>query len=343
MAIMMVLVAHLLIFFGPFVDVNFLIYFAVFGVELFFALSGFLIGNILIRIHDQGLDANQLRQFWVRRFFRTFPAYFVATLVIFLTARQFDLSYFVFLQNYDAEALNIFQVSWSLTIEEYFYLLFPLILFLIKKSGMSRNPLLHTLLIFLCVPLLLRLLVHLSGEVPWDYGIRKQIHLRLDSIAYGVLLALLYRAKPDFFVRYSRSMLTWLIVIAGFFGLWWYYNESVNVFGSSPSLIANVLFFSLAPALSAVLIGMMVHFKQYPPQKISRFVYAASITSYSLYIVHFEVFERFVVHVTDIKSAFLYSVLALLISIVLTMLLYYSVEKPFMKLRNIWSERVKAT
>lgn len=81
------------------------------GVELFFVLSGFLIGSILIKIitKEQGLSAKSLTNFWKRRWFRTLPNYFLILLVNYLFVRfgvingeldAFNWKFFFFLHNF---------------------------------------------------------------------------------------------------------------------------------------------------------------------------------------------------------------------------------------------------
>lgn len=106
------------------------------GVELFFILSGFLIGRILIKLLNEckSLPINQkfdkLRYFWIRRWFRTLPMYYLMLIVNILiwihhngieNLKQltFLLRNLIFLQNYNQQAsYMIFPESWSLSVED---------------------------------------------------------------------------------------------------------------------------------------------------------------------------------------------------------------------------------
>ncbi|MEJ0000173.1 MAG: acyltransferase [Verrucomicrobiota bacterium] len=141
------------------------------GVEIFFVLSGFLIGGILVRLLDQGRfsQRGELLHFWLNRWFRTLPLYFLylAAIVLFTTQHPFAERlriyelYPFFLQNF---AWNIgmtsFSHSWSLTIEESFYLFFPLILWLFLRvvPQRPRRVFFATILLFLLVPFILRVI-----------------------------------------------------------------------------------------------------------------------------------------------------------------------------------------
>ena len=106
------------------------------GVELFFVLSGFLIGGMLIRIFEKSntFGIKTMGRFWIRRWFRTLPNYYLVLLInIFIVYfgiihedfSQFNWKFFFFLQNFSGPFTNFFWESWSLSIEEWFYLIFP--------------------------------------------------------------------------------------------------------------------------------------------------------------------------------------------------------------------------
>ena len=96
------------------------------GVDLFFVLSGFLIGTILIRIFDgPKYTIGVILNFWKRRWFRTLPNYYLilfVNVIIVLVATggfgEFSLDYVVFLQNFRKPHPYFFEVAWSLAIEE---------------------------------------------------------------------------------------------------------------------------------------------------------------------------------------------------------------------------------
>jgi len=103
------------------------------GVELFFVLSGFLIGTILIKIFEKnnGLRTKEMISFWKRRWFRTLPNYYlilgvnvilVSNGIIKGDIEQFNWKFLFFLQNFNSYFTDFFWESWSLTIEEWFYI-----------------------------------------------------------------------------------------------------------------------------------------------------------------------------------------------------------------------------
>jgi len=161
------------------------------GVEIFFALSGFLIGQILITQAGSDPSLKNLGIFLVRRWMRTLPLYFgVLALLLWLAPPPGSISFYAI--KFATLSQNLlgpmpaggwFAVSWSLTIEEWFYIFFGCATFL--SFRLLRRPwaIWPPVLGFLLVPMLLRLFAPSTPEV-WKL---------LDQIAYGVGMAQLFR------------------------------------------------------------------------------------------------------------------------------------------------------
>jgi peptidoglycan/LPS O-acetylase OafA/YrhL len=338
-AILTVLVGHALIFFPQFFSVLWLLFLAVFGVELFFALSGFLIGNILIRLSKGEFGFSSLWQFWVKRWMRTLPAYLVVAVVIMLVVQDVHLSYFVFLQNFYPEQLADFQVSWSLAIEEWFYLSFPLLMYLLSRQARAFKLNVKAWLVpvavavFVLVPLLLRYM-ELQGTGAWDFTIRKQIHLRLDGIAYGVFLAWLYEQRKTLFTTRALTWVLGMVLAVGFCGLWWLYNRQIDVFTATPSVFNNLVFYPLINLYCAAFVAFSIRFQSYSASKWQSAVLYVSLISYSLYLVHFHIYKYFAGSAEIALMAFAYLAASLLVMFSVGTALYLLVEKPFIDLRN---------
>jgi len=189
------------------------------GVDLFFVLSGFLIGGMLITRLEAtgGLDASGLFDFIQRRWFRTLPNYFLFLglncVLVYLkwipgSLNKYLLTFFVFFQNFYIPFDFLFWESWSLSVEEWFYLSFPLfcfLLFRIRKWKVSKMLLL-LILGYLVLPLVYRIYSAAPGSTVehWDLFVRKLVLTRLDSIGFGLLAAYLYYYRNAFWnkVRY---------------------------------------------------------------------------------------------------------------------------------------------
>jgi len=173
------------------------------GVDLFFVLSGFLISGLLFSayIHHGEIKAGR---FLARRALKLYPAFY-AFLLISLSARlnppspRQILGEILFLQNYLDSAWNH---TWSLAVEEHFYLLLvALFLFLAKsKTGFRRLPF---IILTVCAGLtLLRTALAFGYHFPWTRILIKT-HFRIDSLFFGVLLSWLTHFKKE-------ALLAWL-------------------------------------------------------------------------------------------------------------------------------------
>ena len=103
-------------------------FFGAIGVDIFFVLSGFLVGRILIDIiYKTEFSSKNLVNFWIRRWFRTIPAYFLVLTVLVL-ARQitqgnlgaFSYKFYLFIQNLYSVHPRFYPEAWSLSVEEWF-------------------------------------------------------------------------------------------------------------------------------------------------------------------------------------------------------------------------------
>jgi peptidoglycan/LPS O-acetylase OafA/YrhL len=170
-----------------------------FGMDLFFVLSGFLIGSILLRSVETAGFIN-VRRFWLRRAFRTFPAYYVvltllATLFGLNAAQRRHLLFeYLYLTNYAPlrrEAL-VMLWGWSLALEEQFYLAVPLLFFLLHKLRSDRTRLAALSVIWLSA-LVVRLFLY-ENHPEWSPGtvydeLYFRTHARFDTLVAGIVLA----------------------------------------------------------------------------------------------------------------------------------------------------------
>lgn len=157
------------------------------GVQLFFVLSGFLVGSLAF--HEiSACGSLNLKSFWGRRFMRTWPLYFILLTYFSLKAQNIYPSlfhYLTFTQNFFA--LEFFIPTWSLAVEEQFYLTLPLLLIgLIKWGRLRAFP--WIALAGVLAPLFLR--SHLETQT--------NTFAVIDSILVGTLLAYLELFHPNF-------------------------------------------------------------------------------------------------------------------------------------------------
>jgi peptidoglycan/LPS O-acetylase OafA/YrhL len=180
------------------------------GVDLFFVLSGFLMGGIVFRERQRtGRFAGG--HFLVRRAFKLWPVFYVFLLAQLALGdnewQTYFFQNFVHLQNYLGSS---HAHLWSLAVEEHFYLALALIAPLMFRRGVSDRSILIGLSVAMIVPLILRIIGFMTGSTPVQ--LQSLTHFRLDGLAAGVLLALVSIAYPDALDRLLRLRLLWLVL-----------------------------------------------------------------------------------------------------------------------------------
>ena len=349
-AIVSVVMAHSRGILAPLgLDLEFLKFFAFAGVEIFFVLSGFLIGTILIRIvnEDQPFTFSRLRDFWVRRWFRTLPNYYLILVLLLILHRlmndpvPFDWRYLLFLQNFITPHPGFFGEAWSLSVEEWFYLLFPLGVFvslLLAPKSSSKNVVLGVVLTFIVVFNVVRFVYASEYDVLWNLGVRRMVVCRLDSIIYGVLAAWiafhhqsLWQSlkKPGLF---TGSMLM-ILCVKHFF------NHIYPSGMAEGNFLSNTFFFTLFSLSVAMFLPWLSGVKS-ASGLLARSVTHMSVVSYSVYLVHFALVFKAFKFVPDQGVAALVILkycLYWLVVMVLATLNYNFFEKPVTRLRNKFS------
>lgn len=315
------------------------------GVTWFFVLSGFLIGRILLKVAvREEFGLREVAEFWWRRWFRTLPAYFlVLTMLVVLYSRvgtiDPPLRYFFFFQNFASWHPGFFPEAWSLAVEEWFYLLIPLLLIAaIRLPALDRRRAILVCLIAVVVAeALFRVWrVQTVGEMEprvWDLTLRKQVVTRFDSLALGVIGAYFSLFAAEAWRRWARPAFAGALALIA---LHWFYN--------SDSFYSNYLELTLSPL--AVLLMLPVLSALHASGPLARVVTHISLISYSMYLLHLSFIEWFalprLMHrmnpVCAACAANPWTQYALYwgLTIALSWLLYRYWEKPTMALRDRW-------
>ena len=301
LAIAGVLAGHLPRFFEPVPKPWFYLYAGGFmGVELFFVLSGFLIGGILLR-HGAGLrEPAQLRRFWSRRWLRTLPNYGLFLGINLLLAP--DLApllprlgtYPVFLQNALFGGLDFFPESWSLAVEEWFYLLLPLSVCLLLRAGLApRRAFVVSTAAFLLGPLLARCLHVAWNDPTWDDGVHRTLFFRLDAIMFGMIMAGLRMTRPEAWRRWrGPAAMVGLALCLAATGLFFRLDKDHGFF-------ARTFFFSLTSLGFALLLPFADQWRTASRAPLIRATRATARWSYSLYLCNLPIFHLVVAWAGD--------------------------------------------
>lgn len=260
------------------------------GVELFFVLSGFLIGSILIKTIDRDgrLTFNSLTTFWKRRWFRTLPNYYLILLLNFLFVSfgfingnldKADYHFLFFLQNFSTPLTGFFWESWSLSIEEWFYIFFPVLSFVILLKMPSKKGMLLVIIILLISPLLYR--IHLSSEhlnaFWWDTKIRKMVLTRMDTIIYGVVAAYIKFYYEDFWKKYRYFY--FILGVAIVYSLIYIIPTEPNAF------FTKTFYFSVLSFGIMLLLPLAESVKNFK-SRLGKIVTQISVISYSMYLIN---------------------------------------------------------
>ena len=314
------------------------------GVDLFFVLSGFLIGRILINTFEKSdFSLQAILRFWKFRWFRTLPNYYLILPITILfeyfkdgNIHDVDWRYFFFLQNLTGPIPPFFTISWSLVVEEWFYLTFPLVVYVLARMSSRltvRSTVLLTTFFFILFPFVLRVLKVYSIANPADVSdvfnfemdFRAVAMFRPDSIAFGVLGAYVSHYHAETWFRYRFHSFAAGAVI---YLLYRVYDEGLVKFtiGFTISSFALSL---LLPLASSVRTG---------PSLIAVPVTHLSIVSYSAYLIHrtlvMDAFRALGGRPFSDLQAVVYYILYFVITILLSTLLYKYFEAPILRLRE---------
>jgi peptidoglycan/LPS O-acetylase OafA/YrhL len=262
------------------------------GVDLFFVLSGFLIGSILIRNKNSN---NYFSAFYLRRIVRIIPNYYLLLVVFFcikaipyfadnyLLAGNDVLSgwsYFTLVNNFYMAHLNnmgngAMSVSWSICIEEQFYIVFPFIVYILKDKWLP-----YFLIGVIAAASLVR--------AQYEHWIPAYVLLpsRMDAISFGVLIAYFHqRADLEGFVQkyflYIVGLMVFDVIVCGY--LYYRYGDLGMIKHSLFAfLFACCLVFAIARKTS-----------WYASMLRNKALMWVGTISYSLYLFHYYILGMF--------------------------------------------------
>jgi peptidoglycan/LPS O-acetylase OafA/YrhL len=277
------------------------------GVHVFFVLSGFLITGLLLREHGR-TGTISLRNFYVRRAYRIFPAAFVfLAVVVAIFWRQMTwyhvLAAVFYVANMDLTRPWIFGHLWSLSIEEQFYLLWP---FVMQKW--QRHKVAILISVFWFTPVFQTALYLFKAK----NGLIGSLPVSADQLAIGCLLAVLAPKLPRI-----PGWLALIAVTAAIFVPWFPAN--------TPARTLFVLFV-IRPLLNVGIAALVLHVIQSPYRVLNwaPIVWVGKI-SYSLYLWQ-ELFCS--------NAAFHAGFVLILPTVACACLSYYFVEQPILRLRE---------
>ena len=304
------------------------------GVDLFFVISGFLIGNILTTEFKNEKRINFIR-FILLRGFKIWPSYyfffFTGSIIAYFLYRDTNPDqivplhdmprYLLFYQNYTGQPFHFsFDHVWSLCVEEHFYILLPLLFIVIQflfNESEGRKYLVACIVLMIVSGIILK---YLSFYLTNSKDTYSATHNRIDALAWGVLLNLILKYKSEWAMKHVKRY--WFTIIGGisfvailFAKVFW-----MNV------IFQKIWFHSLLPFIFFLII-FGIYFVDFSKFKVIRVI---SYYSYNWYLWH-PVFAIFISKsVGGIFGLFLYLVVTFSMAVISTIL----IEEPMLAYRS---------
>jgi peptidoglycan/LPS O-acetylase OafA/YrhL len=310
------------------------------GVDLFFVLSGFLISNLLFTEYRNHGDI-RLRRFFFRRALKLYPSFYLLlglTLVycffyhVPFSGREL-LGEAVLTQNYLG---GIWGHTWSLAVEEHFYILLPLILaFMMRRNTGAENPFRAIPYVFLGVAigcLTLRIVNSMQHPV-FDHRIHYQpSHLRVDSLFFGVFLSYLHNFCPQILKKLMSDP-------------WRFPISAISVLALAPAFFlpfTDPIVYTIGFTLAYVGFGTMLVLSIYnedrkrpAPGRVTRAIAWMGAYSYTLYLWHVPMAQVFIAVARRYPmNQYLLHAIYFTTTIVVAVVLSKLVELPVLRLRE---------
>lgn len=306
------------------------------GVDIFFVLSGFLITSLLLQENFK-FDSVSLKNFYIRRFLRLMPA-LLLLLIFFLIfsfvtqpAKNFSktVKYSALAGLYLSDVARAFNIStmgylmhtWSLSIEEHFYLLFPPLLIVLLKRFTLRN----IALIFLSIIIIISI-YRTTTFNPVDKSFHSIVRYyfgfdyRFDEILSGCLLAVIcfWKGLPKIHWMITGLAVLFLLICINFM----------------PELSSLHLY--ILPLLNLATALLLIYALNSKPKFLKNpiLVWIGTV-SYGLYLWHFVIFQIVANNVSE--NPYIVLFLGGPISLGITALSFYLLEKPCLKLKERFS------
>ena len=311
------------------------------GVDLFFLVSGLLIGGLLTKEFERGNNINFFK-FFLQRGFKIWPSYyaflFLGTIVaicFYKTSNPGEIiplwdmkRYLFFYQNYTGAPFHwSFDHVWSLCVEEHFYIALPL-LFLIVQHFIRKEYRIKALFVWVFLTILLGIACrHFSYFFTHSKDTYAATHNRIDALAWGVLLNLIItyygeKIKSIQFMCFTFFSGLLLFIAALYFAI--NYNNT---------LYQKIYFHTIIP-ISFFLLLLGVYYVNLSKLKSLQFI---AYYSYNWYLWH----PVFVIVITKqlgntTSGLLLYLVSTFVVAVVVTTF----IEEPFLKRRKVVLEKL---
>jgi len=323
------------------------------GVDLFFVLSGFLITEILLQSRN---TSKYFRNFYARRMLRIFPLYYLSLILIilvfpFIKNFPFHLKFYtdnqiwfwfymqnwlLILKDWDNNAL-LLNHFWSLAVEEQFYIIWPLLLYVIKKP---RNLMVLIISVLVAV-VAARCIIWYNKELFPVYG-NLFLFTRIDGILIGALLALLKLINYNFLKKYSFFVTLFLACVNFLF----YFINKTREFTFPYWAIVGYTTFTILFAMLVYetiqgenrTINFLLNIK--PLKFFGKISYGLYVFHWPVYLILYSWVEKKVKAISVLSEnnlVIVVSILLTIIGILISIISFYTFESYFLKKKKAFN------
>jgi len=311
---------------------------SILSVEIFFTLSGFVLAPQIIHCLATKNIFN-LRIFLVRRWMRTVPPFLLALIAMtLLTSQSFGadfLRYSIYASNLWAQlnTVDYFQTAWSLSVEEWFYIAFPILGMVATFTFRAKS--FRFMIIFSVLFILLTFLIRSTfGSLDdWGESVRRITIFRIDAIAFGFLLFLLSNIIKT---KFNNLIILITFLIFCFIS----YETAYSIAVTNANWAKNIF-----PFTSAVLgCSLVLLASQLDPlvRKSTIMIMVANFfgkVAYSIYL--FQIVVAILVYryfkFEQLETRLILYVAGLFL---LSMVIYYWFERPILRARPKWTQPI---
>jgi peptidoglycan/LPS O-acetylase OafA/YrhL len=320
------------------------------AIESFFVMSGFLIGEMLIKEFRNGFTFSDLKIFWVKRWYRTLPLYYAVLFLkfIFFNSEEigWNVLYYVFFLQNNFYGIQFFAVSWTLVLEEWFYMIMPLLIYFFFRSGIEYKKFMNFVLIVIIGSITMRLLYGYFRTDFYD-AVNGNFVLRFDAFIVGVGLAAIKVFNFDNYIKLANVKYflfgIFLIIISQLF----YYNklgvDASELLGAGAIatrfIVMDIAVFFMLPFLCVSPIFSTNSEKNTFVKVLTWF----SLLSYPMYLIHMEVQIHLPTYLPQIYFGgdFMRFLINTSVTVILSYIIYELIHEPMIKLRSYTVKRMK--